>query len=160
MKSRGRAFGGIRATASTCSSGFLSLLHCAHLSFAVELHVFRALRRQCQHEDASLWHAEDCGRSVGACRCRVPQASRRRQGDTARWRPRRSSLSAGASGLSPRGHGWRGGHRLAFRLRQWSHADAWGACPSVEFRLTTASIVSTVARGLPDAAGLPACEKL
>ena len=158
--SKGRAFGSDRATASTCSSGFLPLLHGAYLSFAVDIHALGAFCHRCRFEDASLRCPEDCRPPFGASRCRMPQTHRCRENDAARQRRCRSRLPAGAEGFRPEGRDGRHGRRRAFWLRHRPHGDARGACPSVESRLTTAPIVPSVARGLPDIAGVPAHEKL
>jgi hypothetical protein len=137
-ESRGRTFGSIRAPASTFSSGFLPLLHCAFLSFVVDIHAHSAFRRQCQLEDASLWHAEDCGLPFGASRHRMPKACRRRKGDVVRRRRDRFYLPADPGSFPPGGPGRGACRGPQARCRRRAYGNARGPCPSVEFRLTAA----------------------
>ena len=136
--SRGRAFGSIRATASTCSSGLLPLLHGAYLSFAAGIHPPGAFRRRCRLENASIRRPEDCGPPLGASRHGMPQARRRRQGDVHRQAGGRPRLPACPGGFRVRGDGCRDRRRPGVRSRRGTHGQARGACPSVEFFLTAA----------------------
>lgn len=154
-QSKGKAFGSIQGAASAGSSGFLPLLHCAHLSFAVDIHRLGAGGRGRGVESASLRHAEDCGCLFRNHGSGEPQADRRRQGDTARREGRRPCRAAERGGFClelrcpchcnrpavGRGHGLGG--------------DARGSRPAERLRLTAASIHFR-SGGLADGAGRPA----
>ena len=70
--SRGRAFDGNTATASTGSSGFRPLLHSVHLPSSVDNHAAGTICRKPRGESASLRHAEAGGIRFINERARLP----------------------------------------------------------------------------------------
>ena len=150
--SKGRAFGGIKATGSTFSSGFPPSLHRADLSFAVDIRAHGPGCRERRGQGVAPRHAEDRRISIGHGRCRMRQTCRRRKGDAVLGR---SCLPVGASRFPFRKRFRRHGLGSAFAAGQGDARNAWGACASLEFRLTAGSIACG-RHGLPDAAGAPA----